>query len=110
VISEIRVRALFPAIAALGMLVVPPAIAQEATTEELLESAVPQEERICDLEIAEVEARLDENIDAFGRMEQARMRDQLREAREFCDDGNQMMAAIRLEAVTAVLDVTAAAD
>ena len=108
--SEILVRAFLPAIAVLSMLAVPPALAQESTTEELLESAVPQEERICDLEIAEVEARFDENIDAFGRLEQARMREQLSEAHEFCDAGNQMMAAIRLEAVTAVLDVTTAAE
>jgi hypothetical protein len=92
------------------MLAAPPAVGQEATTEELLESAVPQEERICDREIAEVEARLDENIEAFEPLEQERMRDQLREAQELCDAGNQMMAAIRLEAVTAVLDVTSTAN
>jgi len=110
VISEMPVRPVLSTIAALSMLVAPFAFAQELTTEELLDPAIPQEERICDLEIAEVEALLDENIEAFGRLEQTRMRQQLREAQNFCDDGNEVMAAIRLEAVMAVIEVTGVAD
>ena len=103
-------RPVLPTIAALGLLVVPLAIAQELTTEELLDPAMPQEERICDLEIDEVEALLDQNIEAFGRLEQTRLRGQLEEAQQFCDDGNEVMAAIRLEAVMAVIEVTGVAD
>jgi hypothetical protein len=39
-------------------------------------------------------------------MEQMRLRTQLDEARAYCDDNNEVMAAIRLEAVTAVIEVT----
>ena len=103
-------RPVLPTIAALSMLLGSFASAQEAVTEELLDPVIPQEERICDLEIAEVEALLDENIEAFGRLEQSRMRQQLVEAQNFCDDGNEVMAAIRLEAVMAVIEVTGVAD
>ena len=103
-------RPVLPAIAALSMLMGPLALAQEATTEDLLDPAIPQEERICALEIDEVEALLDENIEAFGRLEQSRLRQQLDEAQGYCDDGNEVMAAIRLEAVMAVIEVTGVAD
>jgi hypothetical protein len=74
--------------------------------DELLDPEIPQQERICDLEIARVEAILDETVEEFGGMEQMRLRTQLDEARAFCDDDNEVMAAIRLEAVTAVIEVT----
>jgi hypothetical protein len=80
--------------------------AQEVDVEQLVDEAVPQQERICDREIDEVEARLEASIDSFGPMEQDRLRTQLDEAQEFCDDGNEVMAAIRLEAVTAVIEVS----
>jgi hypothetical protein len=80
-----------------------PAIPQQ---EELLDPEIPQQERICDLEIARVEAILDETVGEFGRMEQMRLRTQLDEARAYCDDNNEVMAAIRLEAVAAVIEVT----
>jgi hypothetical protein len=110
VISETPVRPVLPTIATLSLLLGSLASAQEAVTEDLLDPEIPQEERICDLEIAEVEALLDENIEAFGRLEQSRMRQQLEEAQAFCDDGNEVMAAIRLEAVMAVIEVTGVAD
>lgn len=98
------------AFAAFCLLAVPLLSAQEVTPEDLLDPEVPQEERICDLEIAKVEAILEEHIDSFGRMEQARMRQQLDEAQAYCDDGNEVMAAIRLEAVMAIIEVTGVAD
>jgi hypothetical protein len=110
VISETLVRPVLPIIAALGILLGSYAAAQEAVTEGLVNPEIPQEERICDLEIDEVEALLDDNIEAFGRLEQSRLRQQLDEAQEFCDDGNEVMAAIRLEAVMAVIEVTGVAD
>jgi hypothetical protein len=110
VISETLVRPVLPTIAALGILLGSYAAAQEAVTEGLVDPEIPQEERICDLEIDEVEALLDDNIEAFGRLEQSRLRQQLDEAQEFCDDGNEVMAAIRLEAVMAVIEVTGVAD
>jgi hypothetical protein len=82
------------------------ALAQEVDVDALVEEAVPQQERICDQEVDEVEAMLQEKIDSFGRMEQERLRTQLDEAQAYCDDGNEVMAAIRLEAVTAVIEVT----
>lgn len=103
-------RFALPVVAACSLVWLPLAAAQEVMTEDLLDPAIPQEERICDLEIAEVEALLEENIDAFGRLEQTRMRTQLDEAQAFCDDGNEVMAAIRLEAVMAVIEVTGVAD
>ena len=84
--------------------------AQEVTTDELTDPAIPQAERICDLEIERVEAILAETLESFGRLEQSRLRTQLDEARAFCDDGNEVMAAIRLEAVTAVIEVTGVAE
>ena len=110
VISETLVRPLLPIIAALSMLLGSLASAQEAVTDDLVDPAIPQQERICDLEIEEVEALLDENIEAFGRLEQSRLRQQLAEAQDFCDDGNEVMAAIRLEAVMAVIEVTGVTD
>ncbi len=103
-------RPFLPTIAALGMLMGSLASAQESVTDDLVDPEVPQQERICDLEIDEVEALLDENIEAFGRLEQTRLRQQLEEAQAFCDDGNEVMAAIRLEAVMAVIEVTGVAD
>lgn len=109
--SETLVRLTLPALAALTTLAAGGlAQAQEATTGDLLDPEIPQQERICDVEIDEVEAILDENLESFGRMEQDRLRTQLDEAQAFCDDGNEVMAAIRLEAVTAVVEVTAGAD
>ncbi len=84
--------------------------AQEVTADDLRDAELPPAERICDLEIARVEAILDANLDSFGRMQQGRLRSQLDEAQAFCDDGNEAMAAIRLEAVTAVVEVTAPTD
>jgi len=104
------VRFALPVFAVCSLFLVPLASAQEVTTEDLLDPEIPQEERICDLEIAKVESLMEEHIDAFGRMEQARMRQQLDQARAFCDDGNEVMAAIRLEAVMAVIEVTGVAD
>ncbi len=86
------------------------AAAQTEPADDLVDPAVPQEERICDQEIDEVEARLEATIDSFSRLEQERLRTQLDEAQQFCDDGNQMMAAIRLEAVTAVIEVSGSAN
>ena len=80
--------------------------AQVATTDDPVDPAMPQQERICDLEIDEVEAVLDEHVESFEPMEQSRLRTQLDEAQAFCDDDNEVMAAIRLEAVTAVIEVT----
>lgn len=95
------------AVAALAMLLSGSlALAQEVDVDSLVEDAVPQQERICDREIDEVEARLEASIDSFGPMEQDRLRTQLDEAQQFCDDGNEVMAAIRLEAVTAVIEVS----
>lgn len=84
--------------------------ALEVTADDLRDPELPPAERICDLEIARVEAILDANLDSFGRMQQSRLRSQLDEAQAFCDDGNEAMAAIRLEAVTAVVEVTAPTD
>ena len=78
--------------------------------EELADPAIPQQERICDFEIARVEAILDDTVEEFGRLEQNRLRTQLDEARAYCDDNNDVMAAIRLEAVTAVIEVTGVAE
>lgn len=103
-------RLALPVFAVCSLVLMPLASAQEVTTEDLLDPEIPQEERICDLEIAKVEAIMEEHIDAFGRMEQARMRQQLDEAQAYCDDGNEVMAAIRLEAVMAVIEVTGVAD
>ena len=103
-------RFALPALVAFGLCAAPLAGAQEAITEDLLGPEIPQEERICDREIAEVEALLVDNIEAFGRLEQERLRTQLDEAQAFCDDGNEVMAAIRLEAVMAVIEVTGVAD
>lgn len=109
VIWEISVRLALPAFVTLGLYFAPLAGAQEVTN-DLVDPEVPQQERICAMEIDEVEALLNENIDAFGRQEQERLRTQLDEAQAFCDDGNEMMAAIRLEAVMAVIEVTGVAD
>jgi hypothetical protein len=79
--------------------------AQTVTADDLLDPELPPAERICDREIDEVEAMLEEKIDSFGRMEQERLRTQLDEAQAYCDDGNEVMAAIRLEAVSAVIEV-----
>lgn len=98
---------MLPAVAAFALLLWNGlALAQEVDVDALVEEAVPQQERICDREIDEVEAMLQEKIDSFGRMEQDRLRTQLDEAQQYCDDGNEVMAAIRLEAVTAVIEVT----
>jgi hypothetical protein len=98
--------AILRALVAFGLLLWgSPALAQEVDVETLVEEAVPQKERICDQEVDEVEAMLQEKIDSFGRMEQERLRTQLDEAQAYCDDGNEVMAAIRLEAVTAVIEV-----
>lgn len=105
-------RLISPAILASSMLLgsVVAASAQDTPTEDLIDPEVPQQERICDMEIDEVEALLDENIEAFGRLEQSRLQQQLDEAQEFCDSGNEVMAAIRLEAVMAVIEVSGVAE
>lgn len=109
--SETLVRPTLPALVAFTLLAAGGlAQAQEATPADLIDPEIPQQERICDVEIDEVEAILDENLDSFEELEQQRLRTQLDEARAFCDDGNEVMAAIRLEAVTAVVEVTAGAD
>lgn len=102
-------RLALPLVVILNLCSVPLAGAQEVT-DDLVDPEVPQQERICDTEIDEVEALLEENIDAFGRMEQERLRTQLEEAQQFCDEGNEMMAAIRLEAVMAMIEVSGVAD
>ena len=78
---------------------------QAQVTDDPIDLEIPQEERICNIEIAEVEERMEERIDEFPRLEQARLQQQLREAQDYCDEGNEVMAAIRLEAVIATLEV-----
>jgi hypothetical protein len=111
VYSETRVRFTLPVVVAVLLLgggsVAP---AQDVTADDLLDPEIAQDERICDLEIAKVEATLDEHVQSFDQMEQSRLRTQLREAQDLCDDGNEVVAAIRLEAVTAVIEVTGVAD
>ena len=103
-------RLALPVIAALGLCVAPFAGAQEATENHLIDPEGPQQERICEQEIDEVDALLQEKIDAFEPIEQERLQTQLDEARTLCNDGNEVMAAIRLEAVMAIIEVTGVAD
>jgi hypothetical protein len=107
---ETAVRLALPIVVAIALSLAPFAGAQEATEEDLVDPEVPQQERICDQEIDEVEASLEAKIDAFEPAEQERLRRQLVEAQELCDDDNEVMAAIRLEAVTAIIEVTGVAD
>lgn len=99
-----------PALAFVALLWGGAAEAQTITTPEPVDPGVTQEERICDMEIAEVEEAMANYAEDFDQMEQARMRTQLDEARQFCDDGNEVMAAIRLEALTAMLEVARPID
>lgn len=82
------------------------ALAQESPINELRESELPQEERICQVEIEAVQAILDEKLESLDEMQQRRLRTQLDEARAFCEAGNEVMAAVRLEAVAAMIEVT----
>lgn len=72
--------------------------------------SISQQERICDREIDEVETAMAEHAESFDEMERARMITLLGEARRFCDDGNEVMAAIRLEAVAALIEITRPAE
>ena len=68
-------------------------------------STIPQEERICEIEIQEVEEM---RVGAEGDLEPmqvAQLERLMAEAREFCESGNSVMAAIRLEAAQAMIEV-----
>lgn len=93
------------AVAAIGS--IGAAVAQDDTAAPETDPAAPQAERICQQEI---NASEDLVADAAGSLEpadEARVADLLAEAQTFCDDDNEVMAAIRLEALQAIIEITA---
>jgi hypothetical protein len=104
------VSSIIPVLMAATLLMVGTAWSQETATTERIDPEVPQAERICEQEIAEAKLLMAANIDDFGPMDQARMDQLLAEAEEFCADDNEVMAAIRLEALQAIIEVTGATN
>jgi hypothetical protein len=64
-----------------------------------------QEERICEIEIQEVEEMRAGAEGELDPMQVAKLERLMAEAREFCERGNSVMAAIRLEAAQAMIEV-----
>lgn len=75
------------------------------TTTEPIDPTIPQEERICEIEIAEVAAMRAEAAGEIEPMQEAQLDRLMAEAQGFCDDNNEVMAAIRLEAAQAIIEV-----
>lgn len=75
------------------------------TTTEPIDPTIPQEERICEIEIAEVTDMRNEAEVELEPMQQNQLDRLMGEAQAFCDDDNGVMAAIRLEAARAIIEV-----
>jgi hypothetical protein len=92
-------------VAAMGSVGV--AVAQDDTAAPATDATAPQAERICEQEIIDSEAMVADSADSLELADQARVATLLDEARAFCDQNNEVMAAIRLEALQAIIEITA---
>jgi hypothetical protein len=93
------------AIAAIGSIGV--AVAQDDTAAPATDAAAPQAERICEQEIVDSQALVAGSSASLEPADQARVESLLAEAQAFCDENNEVMAAIRLEALQAIIEITA---
>lgn len=82
-------------------------VAQDDTTAPATDAAAPQAERICQQEIVDSEALVADSSASLEPADQARVESLLAEAQTFCDEDNEVMAAIRLEALQAIIEITA---
>lgn len=83
------------------------AVAQDDTAAPDADAAAPQAERICQQEIVDSEALVAGSSADLEPADQARVESLLAEAQTFCDENNEVMAAIRLEALQAIIEITA---
>lgn len=83
----------------------PVARSAQAQTTDPVDPAISQNERICEIEISEVEAMRSDALGDLEPMQEAELERLMAEARDFCDDDNGVMAAIRLEAAKAIIEV-----
>jgi len=83
------------------------AVAQDDTVAPETDAAAPQAERICQQEIVESEALVADAASSLEPADEARVASLLAEAQTFCDENNEVMAAIRLEALQAIIEITA---
>lgn len=79
------------------------ALAQTAT--DPIDPTISQDERICEVEIAEIEAMRADAEGELEPMQEAQLDRLMAEARDFCERDNGVMAAIRLEAARAMIEV-----
>ncbi len=93
------------AIATMGWIGV--AVAQDDTAAPATDAAAPQAERICEQEIVDSAALVASSSASLEPADQARVESLLAEAQAFCDENNEVMAAIRLEALQAIIEITA---
>lgn len=103
-------RIILPGVFLVSLLGGQAALAQSSTASDTIDPTVPAEERICETEIAEVEELRAEMAGEFTELDEQRMDALLEEARQFCEEENEVMAAIRLETVTAMIDITGPGD
>jgi hypothetical protein len=78
---------------------------QAQTESGQVDSTISQEERICKIEVQEVEEMRAGAEGELDPMQVAKLERLMAEAREFCERGNSVMAAIRLEAAQAMIEV-----
>lgn len=82
-------------------------VAQDEAVGPAADAVAPQAERICEQEIADAEAMVAESGGELSIADQERVARLLDEAQTFCDESNEMMAAIRLEALQAIIEISA---
>lgn len=82
-------------------------VAQNEAAAPAADAVAPQAERICEQEIAEAGAMVAESGGDLDFADQDRVTRLLDEAQAFCDENNEMMAAIRLETLQAIIEITA---
>lgn len=82
------------------------AVAQDEAAAPAADVAAPQAERICRQEIADSEVLVADSVASLEPADQVRVENLLAEAHTFCDEGNEVMAAIRLEALQAIIEIT----
>lgn len=83
------------------------AVAQDEEVAPSTDAAAPQAERICQQEIVDSEALVADSSAKLEPADQARVESLLADAQTFCDEDNEVMAAIRLEALQAIIEITA---
>ena len=83
------------------------AVAQDEEAAPATDVTAPQAERICQQEIDDSEALVAESSADLEPADQVRVESLLAEAQTFCNEDNEVMAAIRLEALQAIIEITA---